>query len=141
MDNSTSYTKAIVAFGAGAFFLLFAFFSLPMIVFSPYKFTEFFSLAMLALLVGLAFLNGPRSYLKKLTSKANMISTSILFGSMILSLYFSLISSSYILSIVFCIVELNAVALFFCKTFPMGTTGMKIVGQGMGNVLSTPFKN
>jgi fucose permease len=89
----------------------------------------------------LAFLNGPRSYLKKLTAKKNMVATSVLFGSMVLSLYFSLIESSYLLSLVFCIVEFNAIALFFCNSFPMGTQGIKFIGSSAGKVLAAPFRN
>jgi len=91
MNNNTSYTYAFIAFGLGAVFLLLAFSNIFTFILFPYKFTEFFSLAVVSLLVGLAFLSGPRSYMKKLTSKKSMISTSVLFGSMILSLYFSLV--------------------------------------------------
>jgi hypothetical protein len=112
-----------------------------MIVISPQKFTEFFSMAVIALIVGLAFLNGPRSYLKKLTAKKSMIATSVLFGSMILSLYFSLIEGSYLYSLIFCVIEFNAVILFFCNSFPIGTQGVKFIGSSVGKVLTTPFRN
>ena len=60
---------------------------------------------------------------------------------MVLSLYFSMIAGSYILSLIFCIIELNAVALFFCNTFPMGTSGIKFVGANIGRILAAPFRN
>jgi len=55
----------------------------------------------------------------KIFEKKNLIKTGVLFLSMILGLWFSLINSSYILSLVFCIVEFNALMLYFCNTFPL----------------------
>lgn len=95
--------------GVGAIFFLFALFCIPTIVFNPEKFTSCFTIAMLSFLIAIAFLTGPKTYLKKLTKKENLIKTGALFGSMILSLYFSIISSSYLLSIIFCIIEVKLI--------------------------------
>jgi len=75
---------------------------------------------MVCFLVGLAFMNGPQAYLRKLTEPKNKTQTFVLIGSIILSLFFSIIYRSYLLSLFFCFIELNAVILFFCNTFPMG---------------------
>jgi hypothetical protein len=98
-----------VAFGVGALLLLFSLFSLPTIIFSPQKFTSFFTFSMIAFLTGLAFMNGPRTYLMKITSKKSMVQTAVLFGSMLLSLYFSIISGSYLLSLLFCFLEVSLI--------------------------------
>ena len=79
-----------------------------------------FTLTVVSLIAGLAFLNGPITYIKKVTGdKKNLVASGVLFGSMIFSLYFSIIAGSYMMSLLFCFVELNAVLLFFCNTFPM----------------------
>jgi hypothetical protein len=71
IDNTKSYTKAFVALAIGALLLLFAIFSIPTLIISPSKFTLFFTLSMGSLLTGLAFFNGPRTYLNKLFDKKN----------------------------------------------------------------------
>ena len=50
-------------------------------------------------------MNGTQTYLKKLTVKKNRIATSVLLASIVLSLYFSLIKSSYFFSLLFCFIE------------------------------------
>lgn len=111
VNNDKSYTKAIVAMGIGALLFLFSIFSLPTLIISPSKFTLFFTLSMISLLVALAFFNGPRTYLNKLFEKKNRIKTSVLLGSMFLSLYFSLINESYLLSLLFCFIEVSIILI------------------------------
>ena len=100
----------------GALFLLFTIFSLPTLIISPSKFTLFFTLAMIAMLTALAFFNGPRTYLNKLCDEKNRIKTGVLVGSIVLSLYFSLINESYILSLFFCFIEVS-LFLIISNTF------------------------
>jgi hypothetical protein len=52
-------------------------------------------------------MNGPRDYIAKLIDKKNLVATCVLFGSMLFSLYFSIIDSSYLLSMLFCFVEVS----------------------------------
>ena len=120
MSDNTDYTKAIISFALAAVFLLLAVVSLPTIIFSPQRFTMLFTLTVVCLVAGLAFLNGPLTYIKKVTGdRKNLVASGVLFGSMIFSLYFSIVAGSYLMSLLFCFVELNAVLLFFCNTFPM----------------------
>lgn len=60
---------------------------------------------MIGFLFGLAFMNGPAVYLEKLTQRKNIAASGILVGSFVLSLYFSVIESSYFWSLLFCVVE------------------------------------
>ena len=142
MDDRTDYVKAIIAFAACAVFLLLAVVTLPTIIFSPQRFTMLFTLAVVSLIFGLAFLNGPLTYVKKMTSdKRNLYASCVLICSMIFSLYFSIISGSYILSLLFCFLELNACLLFFCNTFPVAQLGMlKAVGGAAATVITAPFR-
>ena len=137
MSNEKNYIYGFLAFGAAALFLLMALFSLPMVVVSPQKFTLLFTFAMIAILTGLGFLNGPQSYLKKLTIKKNRVKTGVLLGSMLFSLYFALISGSYLLSLFFCFLQLNAVVLFFFNTFPFGWNTVKNVASGAKNLVAS----
>ena len=84
VDNKKNYVASIVAFVIAGLFLLFAVFSLPLVILSPQKFVLFFTISMISTLVGLAFLNGPQTYLKKLTIRKNRIATGVLLLSIII---------------------------------------------------------
>ena len=71
------------------------------------------------------FLRGVRVYVKDLFIKKNVLATVILFVSLILSMYFSLIVQEWIWSIVFCFVQLNAIAYFFFRTSAIGKQQLK----------------
>ena len=142
MSDSTDYPKALITFALSAVFLLLAIVSLPTIIFSPQRFTMLFTLAVISLIAGLAFLNGPATYVKKVTGdRKNLVATGVLFGSMIFSLYFSIVAGSYLMSLLLCFVELNAVLLFFCNTFPAAQFGiLKSLGGAAVSVASAPFR-
>ena len=74
-----------------------------------------FTFTMIALIAGFAFLKGPRSYIKNLFVDKNLYASITLISSIILSLLASLVWKSYIWSLLFCIIELNAVLYFFCN--------------------------
>lgn len=78
-----------------------------------------FTIAIVVALTALAFWNGPQVYALKITSKENVAKTALLFIAMFCSIFFSLVWSSYILSLAFCFVEFSAMSLFFFDTFPM----------------------
>jgi hypothetical protein len=107
MNDRPDYTKAIISFAVSAFFLMMAFLCLPTVIISPQKFTMMFTIAAISMLIGLAFFNGPANYIVKLTERKNIIATCSLIGSMILSLYFSIINESYLLSMLFCFIEVG----------------------------------
>ena len=114
MNDQANYTKAFVCLALSGLFLFFALFSLPTIILSPQKFTSLFTIAMLCLILALAFLNGPATYVKKATEQKNLVATLVLFGSIVASLYFSIVQGAYLLSIFFCFLEV-IFNLFKCK--------------------------
>jgi len=116
LSNEKSYTYAIIAFVVAGLFGFLSFVMLAMIVAAPDKFVLMFTFAMLSLLVGLAFLKGPRSYVKNLFVDKNLYASIALIASIILSLWFSLVEKSYVWSLLFCLIELNAMLFFFCNT-------------------------
>lgn len=112
VSDRSDYTKALIAFAAGALFLLLAVFSLPTIIISPQNFTMYFTLCMICLIFALAFMNGPLTYIKKMTSdRKNQISSCVLILSIIFSLYFSIIAGSYLMSLLLCFVEVSLYSL------------------------------
>ena len=140
MNDQKDYTKAFVCFFLCGLFVLLAFLTLPTIILSPQRFTTLFTLAVIMLVAALAFLNGPATYARKLTEKKNIVASAVLTGSMVLSLYFSIIVGSYLWSVLFMVIELNAVLLFFCNTFPAGKTGIRLFGGAAKNMLSASFR-
>jgi hypothetical protein len=53
---------------------------------------------------------------KKLFMNKNLWATIFLIFSILMAVWFSVIKESYLLSLLFCVCELNAVAFFFCST-------------------------
>ena len=95
VHNQKNYKYSMAALAIGTIFLFFSLFALPVIVISPYKFVVFFSLSMVCYLFGMAYMNGPQSYLKKLSTRKNRVPSLLLIISMIMALYSSVIASSY----------------------------------------------
>ena len=120
LPEETNYTKALMCFGVCLLLMFLSLTTIFRIVTNPASFVLVFTMAVISGLAGLALWNGPQAYARKLFEKQNIIKTSILFGSMILALWFSLINESYLLSLIFTVLEFNALMLFFCNTFPMG---------------------
>ena len=113
-------SRAFMSFGICALLLFVSLINIFSIVTNPASFVIIFTLAIIAALVGLAQWNGPQAYMNKIFEKQNILKTGVLFGSMFGALWFSLITSSYVLSLVFCVIEFNAILLYFCNTFPLG---------------------
>ena len=139
MSNEKNYTYAIIAFIVSGLFGFLSFVMLAMIVAAPDKFVLMFTFTMIALITGFAFLKGPRSYIKNLFVDRNLYASVALITSILLSLYFSLIERSYIWSLLFCLIELNAVLFFFCNT-GITLTQVKWFCSGAMNAAKSRFK-
>ena len=139
LSNEKSYTYAMISFIVAGLFGLLSFVMLAMIVAAPDKFVLMFTLAMIALLTGFAFLSGPRSYIKKLFTDKNLYATIVLLASIVLSLWASCIERSYMWSLLFCLAELNAMLFFFCNT-GITLTQIKWFCKGAANAVKSRFK-
>jgi len=116
LSNEKSYTYALISFIVAGLFGVLSFLMLAMLVAAPDKFVLMFTFTMMALITGFAFLKGPRSYIKNLFVDKNLYASIALIVSIVLALWCGLIERSYLWSLLFCLVELNAVLFFFCKT-------------------------
>ena len=122
LPKEPNYKFAFISFAICGLMLLASIINVFTIVLSPGKFVCIFTFAVLSGLSGLAFWNGPQVYMNKIFEKQYLVRTSTLFISMALALWFSLVNKSYILSLVFCLIEFNAIMLYFCNSFPAGST-------------------
>ena len=132
LPEECNKTKALMFFGVASLFLLLAFVNILSIIISPAKFTCSFTIAVILGMIGLSLWNGPQAYVNKCFEKQYLIRTCTLIGSMFGAFWFSVIGNSYLMSIIFCIIEFNAVLLFFCNTFPIGRSAQNSV-QGLQN--------
>ena len=123
LPDNKSYKNAAICFGLSILFLFASLINIFQIITSPGTFVCIFTTAVICALLGLSFWNGPQTYMNKIFEKQNLVKTVVLFTSMFFSLWFSLVDSSYILSLLFCILEFNAILLYFCNTFPIGRQG------------------
>ena len=87
----------------------------------------------------MAFFSGPRVYMKKLFVQKNLYASVFMLSSIVLALWFSVFSKSYILSIVFCLCELNAVLWYYCNTSAVSRESLKSVGQLAGAYVKSKF--
>lgn len=120
LPEESNKARALIFFGISGLFLFLAFMNILAIVISPGKFTCTFTIAVILAMIGLCLWNGPQAYVEKCCEKQYRIRTGTLLVSIIGAVWFSMISSNWIMSVLFCILELNAVLLFFCNTFPLG---------------------
>ena len=131
LPSQPNMKYACISFIICAVMLFASMINLFSIVLAPATFVTMFTIAILAGLSGLAFFNGPQAYMNKIFEKQFLVRTVTLFGSMFLALWFSIFNKSYILSIIFCIIEFNAILLYFCNTFPAGTSLQQAKNKAM----------
>ena len=136
LPTEKSVSNACISFGISILLLFVSFINIFSIITNPGSFVLIFTLANIAAIVGLAHWNGPQAYMTKIFEKQNLVKTCVLFGSMFLALWFSLVTPSYILSLVFTVLEFNALLLYFCNTFPLGKGSIQQVKtQAAGAVI------
>ncbi|CAO3646825.1 unnamed protein product [Cunninghamella blakesleeana] len=129
-----------LALGILCFFLAFSFF-LVIIPISPGKFAATFTLGSILILVSIALLRGPWSHIKHMMSMERLPFTVTYVGSMVLTLYMSLGLRNYILTIVFSILQMIALAWYVGSYIPGGVStlryGTAYVGRRAASIL--PF--
>ncbi|KAI8809937.1 Got1/Sft2-like family-domain-containing protein [Cladochytrium replicatum] len=116
---------------------LFAFFSLPFVVLNPAKFATLYTVGSILALSSMALLKGPRAHFKHIASRERLPFSIAYFSSMILTLYFALVQSSYIFTILFSIIQLLALLWYLGSYAPGGTSIMGSFTRwltGTGNI-------
>ena len=119
LPEESDKPRAIIFFGLSALFSLLAFANLLTIIISPASFTMFFTLAVIFGMVALAVWTGPRQYVETCLEKRYRVRSGALVLSILGAFYFSILSPNWLLSLLSCIIEFNAVLLYFFNTFPM----------------------
>jgi hypothetical protein len=102
-------------------FLLF-----PVLAIQPRKFGLLWSFGSLLFVISFGLLQGPVAYFHHLTSAQRLPFTVFFFGSVILTIYFSAVLKSTILTLVSSIVEVFAIIYYTVSYFPFGAQGLRM---------------
>ena len=113
------YPYFIGLFCLGIFFLFLALCFLPFIVIAPRKCANLINVGSLCILGSFAILNGPQEFITKLIKEKGLFFVGYI-GSIIMTIYASMVLKSYILTIVFLVVEVVCLLRFMCSYFPGG---------------------
>ncbi|KAF0903141.1 hypothetical protein E2562_025726 [Oryza meyeriana var. granulata] len=134
--SSVPSSKSLMYFGlflASGTFLVFIAFTifLPVMVIMPQKFAICFT-AGCAFIIGSFFaLKGPRNQLYHMISKERLPFTMGFVGSMVATIYVSMVLHSYILSVLFSCLQVLALAYYAISYFPGGSAGMKFLSSAL----------
>jgi len=117
------------------FVICFALF--PVLSLRPRKFAILWSVGSLLFLASWAALMGPIQYIQHLVSGARLPFTAAYFGSIALTIYFSVGLHSTILTLLSSIVQLVALIWYLVSYFPMGSTGLRFAARVGGGRVTT----
>ncbi|XP_052178774.1 protein transport protein sft2-like [Diospyros lotus] len=128
--------KSLMYFGmllaTGVFFIFIAFtLFLPVIVLVPQKFALCFTFGC-GLIIGSFFaLKGPKNQFLHMFSKERLPFTLGFLGTMVGTVYVSMGLHSYVLSVIFSVLQVLALAYYAVSYFPGGSAGMKFMLSGL----------
>lgn len=136
--------KALMYFSlflaSGVFFVFMAFsLFLPVIVLVPQKFAICFTVGC-AFIIGSFFaLRGPKNQFTHMTSKERLPFTLGFIGCMAGTIYVSMVLHSYLLSVLFSVLQVLALAYYAISYFPGGSTGLKFLSSSLTSSLMRCF--
>ncbi|KAF2460879.1 Got1/Sft2-like family-domain-containing protein [Lineolata rhizophorae] len=99
----------------------------------PRKFAILWTVASMLFLVSWAVIMGPIQYIQHLLSGPRLPFTAAYFGSIALTLYFSLGLHSTVLTLLASIIQLVCLVWYLVSYFPMGSTGLRFAARFGGN--------
>ncbi|OAA53749.1 Vesicle transport protein, SFT2-like protein [Niveomyces insectorum RCEF 264] len=98
----------------------------PIVATRPRKFVILWTLGSVLFLSSFAAVMGPWTYVKHLASTPRLPFTAAYFGSIGLTLYFSIGLRSTLLTLASAIVQLACLAWYLVSYFPMGSSGLRL---------------
>ncbi|KAM7264725.1 hypothetical protein ACFE04_002408 [Oxalis oulophora] len=128
--------KSLMYFGvllaAGVFFIFIAVtMFLPVMVLVPQKFAICFTMGSALIVASFFALKGPKNQLAHMISKERLPFTSIFMASMVGTVYVSMVLHSYILSVLFSVIQVIALSYYAFSYFPGGSAGMKFLSSAL----------
>ncbi|KKA26051.1 hypothetical protein TD95_000333 [Thielaviopsis punctulata] len=106
-------------------------FSLSFLVITlrPRKFVILWTLGSILFMASFASLMGPMTYFRHLMSGPRLPFTAAYFGSITLTLYFSMGLHSTILTLFSAIIQIGALIWYLVSYFPMGNAGLRMISS------------
>lgn len=134
--SSVPSGKALVYFGlflaTGVFFVFIAFtMFLPVMVLMPQKFAICFTLGCCFIIGSFFALRGPKNQFAHMSSKERLPLTLGFVGSMVGTIYVSMVLHSYIFSVLFSVLQVLALAYYAISYFPGGSAGLKFLTSAL----------
>mmetsp|Transcript_28553 Transcript_28553/g.33002 ORF Transcript_28553/g.33002 Transcript_28553/m.33002 type:complete len:237 (-) Transcript_28553:61-771(-) len=134
MNFAKNLPYIILLVVAGSFFLMISLFYLPTILLWPSKFSFSFAIASVCFLSAIALVRGPQPFMAALL-KPEKIKYSVSYAvSLIGTFYFSMISKSFVFSLIFAIAQIVSLMWLIGSTIPGGLT---VVGSLQNCVISS----
>ncbi|CAJ1960211.1 unnamed protein product [Sphenostylis stenocarpa] len=142
--SSVPSGKSLVYFGlllaSGVFFVFLSFtLFLPVMVVMPQKFAICFTLGCGFIIGSFFALKGPKNQLTHMLSRERLPFTLAFLGSMIGTIYVSMVLHSYILSVVFSVVQVLSLGYYSISYFPGGSAGMKFLTSALTSSIMKCF--
>ncbi|CAA2981742.1 transport SFT2-like [Olea europaea subsp. europaea] len=136
--------KALMYFGlllaSGVFFLFIAFtLFLPVIVVVPQKFAICFTVGCSFIIGSFFALRGLTNQFAHMSSKERLPFTLAFIGSMMGTIYVSMVLHSYILTVLFSVIQVLALAYYAISYFPGGSAGLKFILSSLTSSLLRCF--
>ena len=100
-EAAENWKNFSILFFLGSFFILMSFAFLPVFVLVPAKFASLFTLGSVCILSSVAVMKGFKEFLKVLVKKDKIYYSILYVVTIFGTLYFSIISKSYFLAIIF----------------------------------------
>ncbi|XP_077237537.1 got1/Sft2-like vescicle transport protein family isoform X2 [Tasmannia lanceolata] len=117
-------------FATGIFFIFIAFtMFLPVMVLLPQKFAICFTLGCVFIIGSFFALKGPKNQLVHMSSKERLPFTLGFIGTMVGTIYVSMVLHSYILSVLFSALQVLALSYYAVSYFPGGSAGLKFLSS------------
>jgi len=109
-----------VSVAVGMFFMFAAFLFFPMVVLYPHKFALLFTAGSLCIIASLVFLRGSKTFLAHFTSWERLPFSTAYAASLLITLYVTLGIKSYILALIFSVVQMVSLASLLASYIPGG---------------------
>ncbi|KAF5726527.1 protein transport protein SFT2 [Tripterygium wilfordii] len=133
-SSNVPASKSFMYFGlllaTGVFFVFVAFtMFLPVMVLAPQKFAMCLTIGCAFIVCSFFALKGLRNQLLHMLSKERLPSTLTLIGTMVGTIYVSMVLHSYILSVLFSVLQVLALSFYAISYFPGGSAGLKFLSS------------
>lgn len=98
----------------------------PVLIAKPRKFVILWTFGSILFLSSFAVMMGPMNYVQHLSSGPRLPFTAAYFGSLALSIYFSIGLQSTVLTLFSAIVQIACLLWYLVSYFPMGSSGLRL---------------